>query len=181
MRVKLLDERGFDIAMFGLGFSYGKTSGFERVPLDCGPDLYNRARQLAGMNKGHNKFLRQIMLWIDCDAPLYWWKQFDQYKVATVTQSESTMHTLMKNEIHSTDFEGGLPTPTLVRLNELREAKDFNKLNKELPQSYLQRRIITMSYATMREIREQRTGHKLAEWDWFIDAVLNNVCFPEFL
>lgn len=181
MRVRIMEEHGAYAAVFGLGLSYGKTSGHDYPAKPDLTGLYDRAEQLSDMGKGHNKFMRQIILWIDCDAPLYWWKQFDQYKVAVCTQSESTMHTLMKNEIHSTDFEGGLPTATLMRLNHLRCTNDFNKLNKELPQSYLQRRIITLSYENMRNIVEQRRGHKLEEWDFFIDSIIPYVKHPEFL
>lgn len=181
MRVRLMEDRGFCSAIFGLGFSFGKTSGFQYPDGEAEGALYPIACKLAPKGDGHNKFLRQIILWIDCDAPLYWWKQFDQYKVATCTQSESTMHTLMKNEIHSWHFEGGLPTTTLFRLNDLRKQGNFDALNKELPQSYLQRRIITMSYETLRNICIQRRGHKLIEWDWFIDYMLSAVEHPEFL
>ena len=181
MRVRIMEEYGFAAAMFGLGFSYGRTSDFDYPENPLEETLYNRACKLASMGKGHNKFLRQIMLWIDCDAPLYWWKQFDQYKVATCTQSESTMHTLGKQQIQSWHFEKGLPTSTLFRLNSLKEAGDFDALNRELPQSFLQRRVITMSYETLRAIVEQRTGHKLVEWKYFIDHMLEFVAYPEFL
>lgn len=90
MEVLILEEAGYREALYGLGFSFGLTShedGYAEVIME-GPvrsRLEKRAHMLAGLGKGHDKFLRQIIMWVEVDAPLYWWKQFDQYKVATVT------------------------------------------------------------------------------------------------
>ena len=154
MEVRILREAGIDEALYGLGLSYGLTStqGMDSVMYlpDVRMRLLRRARALANMGDGHNKFLRQMQVWLDIKAPLYWWKQMDQYKVATCTQSESTMHTLMKNKLTDADFEGGLMQFMLVYLNAKIDDKDFDWVNRHLPQSFLQRRVLTCNYETVR-------------------------------
>lgn len=175
MEVKILREAGIDEALYGLGLSYGLTSvqGMDSVMYlpDIRMRLLRRARALAKMGDGHNKFLRQLQVWLDIKAPLYWWKQMDQYKVATVTQSESTMHTLMKRYLDRSDFEGHV-LPTLVAtLNGYIKEEDFDAVNRNLPQSFLQRRVLTCSYETIRNCLRQRAGHKLTEWGVFCEAM----------
>lgn len=190
MRVEVIRECGIREALFGIGLSYGKTSEISVDDLDhthkpdmakLHDELLSRATKLAGMGGGHDKFLRQICVWLDINAPLFWWKQFDTYKVGTVAQSESTMHTLMKYEINDCFFESPIPDATIARLNALREEKEFYTLNNELPQGYLQRRIVSCNYAVLRNIIQQRKGHKLPEWKQFIWSVVRGVGYPEFL
>lgn len=175
MEVKILREAGIDEALYGLGLSYGLTSvqGMDAVMYlpDIRMRLLRRARALAKMGDGHNKFLRQLQVWLDIKAPLYWWKQMDQYKVATVTQSESTMHTLMKRKLATEDFERGISVDFLFDLNSRIHDKDFDWVNRHLPQSFLQRRVHTCNYETIMNCLKQRKGHKLAEWQVFCDAM----------
>ena len=175
MEVKILREAGIDEALYGLGLSYGLTSaqGMDTVLYlrDVRNRLMKRAKALAKLGDGHNKFLRQMQIWIDIKAPLYWWKQMDQYKVATCTQSESTMHTLMKRRLTDADFEDGIMLFTLADLNARIDDADFDWVNRHLPQSFLQRRVLTCSYETVRNILRQRAGHKLKEWDVFCTAM----------
>lgn len=208
MQVKILSEHGYEEALFGLGLSHGLTSGMECDKRFCTsfPKEFLRmedvANKLAGKGNGHDKFLRQICVWLDITAPRYWWPEIDQYKVATVTQSESTMHTIHKKEFTLDDFEidksiyeftgpNGEECKYITpcrRLNVLREyynvtkdKKYWEEIIKTLPQSYLQRRILTCNYATLRNIIAQRTGHRLSEWAVFIDAVKSQVKHPELL
>ena len=187
MRVVVVDEYGFDAALFGLGLSHGVTSGksvihFENNILSSEyKKMEEVAIKLANKDGGHNKFLRQISVWLDITAPMYWWKEFDTYKVATTAQSESTMHTLLKNPITQECFEHPITEATIGRLEGLRLAKDFYKLVNELPQGWLQRRIVSCNYAVLRNIIEQRRGHKLPEWRVFIDSVIDGVDSPVFL
>lgn len=175
MEVKILREAGIDEALYGLGLSYGLTSaqGMDTVLYlrEVRDRLMRRAKALAKMGDGHNKFLRQLQVWLDIKAPLYWWKQMDQYKVATVTQSESTMHTLIKRELTQSDFEDGIETYFLADINYHIVIKDFKWVNKHLPQSFLQRRVHTCNYETIMNCLKQRTGHKLDEWGVFCKAM----------
>lgn len=211
MQVKILSEAGYNEALFGLGLSHGVTSNlyfewYNDLPYwlrkdgiddseeseDLGLKMENVAQRLAGKGMGHDKFLRQICVWLDITAPRYWWPEMDQYKVATVTQSESTMHTITKKEFTVKDFRFGYEKAYLQKvvdmLNELRniyiDTKDkaiWKMIIQLLPQSYLQRRILTCNYETLRNIIKQRTGHKLSEWAIFIDAIKSQAQHPELL
>jgi hypothetical protein len=187
MRVWLMKEFGYEEALFGLGLSYGKVSGYA-TPEDAQQhDEWSRLCELApelalyGAG-GHDKFLRQIGVILDITAPLYWWKQMDTYKVGTVAQSESTMHTLLKNPITKDCFESGkVPDFYINFLEDLRKHKDFSRLNACLPQSWLQRRIWTGNYAVLKNIILQRENHKLPEWKFFFDALFPALGHPELL
>ena len=184
MKVKILKEEGFDIALRGMAYSY-KDRAVD--PETWWPNQRERAVarsvKLAPMSGGHNKFIRQIGLWIDIEAPRCWWSEFDTYKVGTVAQSESTMHTLSKRAPLLKDFEEGTSLIAIDAFSRVWcEAKgDVTTLKLALPEGYLQRRIVTMNYENLRNIIAQRTGHRLKLWQVFIDQVLEQVEHPEFL
>ena len=189
MKVCVLGEHGYGKALFGIGLSYGLTSGkqcfpdlFDKldewdvnqeIPKDCQEEyvLFQRlekvAKKLALKGNAENKFLRQISVILDIEAPLYWWKEADTYKVGTTAQSESTMHTLIKTCITQDNFEKPIYEPTLKHLEELRQAGEFEQLVNELPSGWIQRRILTCNYAVLQNIYAQRNEHKLIEWLFF--------------
>lgn len=134
----------------------------------------------------HRKYLRQIFVSLDITAPLYWWKEFDTYKVGTVANSCSTMHKIQAKEFELDDFShehlSDLSTEYLLDtircLNENREAflswnesymmaqKDYWwQMIQLLPSSYNQRRTVTLTYENVFAILHQRAGHKLDEWN----------------
>ena len=184
MKVKILKEEGLEYALRGMAYSYKDRA--------IDPDAWwegQRARaavraiKLAPMSGGHNKFIRQIGLWIDIEAPRCWWSEFDTYKVGTVAQSESTMHTLSKRAPTEEDFEEGTPLLMIEAFQATwREAKgDVTTLQLALPEGYMQRRVVTMNYENLRNIIAQRTGHRLKLWQVFINQILEQVEHPEFL
>lgn len=183
MKVTVIEESSIYPALCGIGLSYGITSGKDFSAFSCHDKerLLGVAKKLAGKGCGHDKFLRQIHVVLDVDAPAYWWPECDQYKVATVTQSESKMHTLMRQPITQDRFEAPISPATLERLESLLQAGDFRALLNELPHGWLQRRILSCNYAVLRNIIQQRRAHKLREWEVFIDAVLCGVRWPELL
>ena len=134
-----------------------------------GPNDWVLVEKLAAKGPSHRKFMRQILLSVDITAPRYWWTQFDTYKVGVTACSESTMHTIMKREIRQSDFAAGIPPEILDALNLYRKSGLFELLVNALPQGYLQKRHVTMNYEVVRNIREQRKGHKLKEWQEFIE------------
>ena len=171
MKVQIIEVHGITAALHGLGLSHGITSGIAVGEADHIRPL-EVAKRLAGRCGGHDKFLRQIVAWLDVTAPAYFWPELDQYKVATVTQSESKMHTLLKNPITQECFEHPILPDVLEYLETTRKVRDFPRLLNDLPHGWLQRRILSCSAATLRNIVEQRRGHKLPEWGVFIDAVV---------
>ena len=121
----------------------------------------------------HRKFMRQIFVSVDITAPLYWWKEFDTYKVGTVANSTSTMHKLASKPITMDCFENGEMiysfTIAELEMNRLKylETKDKNEWKRlivNLPESWLQTRTVTMNYENVRTMIHQRTNHKLTEW-----------------
>lgn len=132
----------------------------------------------------HRKYLRQIFVSMDIVAPLYWWKEYDTYKVGTVANSCSTMHKIAAKEFTVDDFSYehlfSLGTLRMVidDLNDNR-AMYLSTKNKDywwqmiqlLPSSYNQRRTVTMNYENVFTIIKQRTGHKLTEWNEFIEIL----------
>lgn len=138
----------------------------------------------------HRKFMRQIFVSMDITAPLYWWKEFDTYKVGTVEDSCSTMHKIHDKEFVPEDFshehlsEEGIATLDTIMdfLNENRYYFNAEK-NKDywwemiqiLPSSYNQRRTVTFNYENAASMINQRKNHKLDEWQEFCDILLNEL------
>ena len=143
------------------------------------------ARRLARAGSDHRKFIRQIFVSVDFEAPLYWWKEYDTYKVATVANSTSTMHKIAAKPFTLDDFshehmnDAALASlrATIDVLEELRqnylESKDkqvWYSMIQLLPTSYHQLRTCTFNYETLVNIYHARKNHKLKEWhdacDW---------------
>ena len=138
------------------------------------------AMRLARAGSDHRKFLRQIFVSVDITAPLYWWKEFDTYKVGTVANSCSTMHKIHAKAFERDDFshdkldEGGLAAlDALISYLEYERIKFCDdKNNKQawlnmiqlLPTSYNQMRTVTLNYENLINIYYARRTHKLDEW-----------------
>ena len=137
------------------------------------------AKKLINAGSEHRKFLRQIYVSVDITAPLYWWKEFDTYKIGTVANSCSTMHKIHEKEFTLNDFSCEHLSPpaisnlksTIKCMNDYREEflKDSEKHNwwqiiQLLPSSYNQTRTVTMTYENIYTMRQQRKNHKLDEW-----------------
>ena len=186
MKVKVIEESGYAAALHGIGLSYGLTSGkmigdllgTDRSLLDR---LAGISKKLAHKGNAENKFLRQISVWIDVQASIYWYKQLDQYRIGCTTQSESTMHTLMREEITQGCFESPIFPDTIKHLEGLRQCGQFEALVNELPCGWLQRRILSCNYAVLQNIYNQRRHHKLKEWRIFCAEILSQVLHPEFI
>ena len=146
------------------------------------------ARKLCRAGSDHRKFVRQILVSVDVTAPLYWWKEFDTYKVATVANSTSTMHKIHAKPFELDDFStdrlsaGALDAfraymaymeETRLRYVEGRDKQDWYDLIQLLPSSYNQLRTVTMNYETLINIYYARRSHKLDEWHVFCDWILS--------
>ena len=185
MKMEIISVFGFHEALLGIGLSYGITSPYTFSEFYHSSGEYDKVRKIAmklsQKGGGEDKFLRQIVVYLDVNAPMYWWKQADTYKVGTVAQSESTMHTLMRYEITQNCFEHPIFPDTLKHLEGLRKDKQFKQLVNELPSGWLQRRILSMNYAVIKNILLQRYNHKLPEWRYFCDYLLNHLPWPKLL
>ena len=148
---------------------------------------------VRGDNHAHRKYLRQIFVSMDITAPLYWWKEFDTYKVGTVANSCSTMHKIAAKEFELDDFshehleEHNIEVlkEVISALNTERANYNFGKMKSQwwqmiqlLPSSYNQRRTITMNYENVVTMIKQRTNHKLDEWNEIV-SILRDLPYIE--
>lgn len=161
-------------------FRYGKHTNYHYS--DCiGENDLNLAQRMIKAGNPNDKFLRQISISTDITAPRFWWSEFDTYKIGTVADSESTMHTGAKELYTMDNFEvkddgnntyNTIDNYVLPVLNELVEkyqkTKDFNciiQIKQLLPESFLQKRAITMNYEVVRNMLRQRHNHRLSCWN----------------
>lgn len=169
---------------------------------DCDPDKYHFCvgendfklmQTLAAAGQDHGKFLRMITVTLDIAAPLYWWKEFDTYKVGTVANSCSTMHKIHAKEFDVNDFshehveeltgdDYNMSYDFLLRtvdiLNyyrkkflETNDKKYWWQLIQLLPSSFNQRRTVQLNYAVLKNIYHARKDHKLDEWHTLCDWI----------
>ena len=152
-----------------------------------GPADLEFGNRLCRAGSDHRKFIRQIFVSVDITAPLYWWKEFDTYKVGTVANSTSTMHKIHSKAFDREDFscdrldEGGLAMLDAViayleaerqKFNADREDRQsWHNMIQMLPSSYNQMRTVTMNYENLMNMYYARKSHKLAEWHVFCDWV----------
>ena len=145
------------------------------------------AKRLAHAGSDHRKFLRQIFVSVDLTAPLYWWKEFDTYKVGTVANSTSTMHKIHSKPFERSDFscdrldEKGLEAldaliayleAERIRFCENKEDRQpWHNMIQLLPSSYNQMRTVTMNYENLINMYYARKTHKLAEWHTYCDWI----------
>lgn len=182
MQVEKLDEAGYAPALLGLHYSFTEECHIEHwMKMFDFEKAQKKSEKLCKMDGGHNKFLEQIQVWLNIRAPLYWWKQFDTYRVGVSKSSKSTMHTIMKRPFKNSDFVINVSLDTIRYLEGLRREGKFAQVNSELSNGYLQTRVVNLNYKTLRNIINQRRGHKLGEWEYFINRVLELVNRPEFL
>ena len=143
--------------------------------------------RLCVAGSDHRKFIRQIFVSVDITAPLYWWKEFDTYKVGTVANSCSTMHKIHSKPIERDDFsydrldEGGIRAlDAIVEYLEAQRQKfcadkndrqSWHNIIQLLPSSYNQMRTVTLNYETLINIYYARKTHKLAEWHTLCDWI----------
>ncbi len=171
MRVLVLEEHGHDSALLGLSLSHRQDPA--KMPVV--------ARRLALLGDGHNKFLESIVVWLDIAAPRYFWQEFDTYRIGVTRQSESTMHTMTQRPLAQADFAHPVPDAHLAHLNRLIAEGRWEETKWQLPESFLQRRIVSASYLALQRVVRQRASHRLPEWRAFIDALLASVEHPEYL
>lgn len=193
MKINNIDVFGFEAAIRGMRNplnSWSKSDSQFTNDVILGENDITLAKKLINAGPEHRKFVRYITVQFDLSAPLFFWKEFDTYKIGTVANSTSTMHTLIKTPITRELFEVSEENLNLqlidpvrlgVRIDEflsdleqLRqlylETKDkryWKELIRWLPESFIQTRTISLNYETLYNIYKQRKDHKLTEWHEF--------------
>lgn len=196
IKIEYTDVHGFSAAIRGMrnpleswDKSDSQTDDFGC--LNIGENDAALMMKLVHAGSDHAKFMRMINVTCDITAPMYWWKEFDTYKVGTVRNSCSTMHTIHKREFTLDDFSfekcvgfGEIMTATMNKviftLNIARKQYLDNKdecaaiakyfwwdMVQLLPSSYNQRATVQMNYAVLRNVYHARKNHKLDEWKTF--------------
>ena len=163
--------------------------------MSIGENDMRLARKLIKGGSVHSKFLRYITVTMDLTAPFDFWKQYDTYKVATVANSCSTMHTITKYKLTLDNFSLAGLRPKDIRqlkknikyLNSVINDDDLTDLEKTricsklLPEGFEQKRTIEINYATLEGMYKWRKNHKLLEWKWFCSQIIENLpYFKEF-
>ena len=167
--------------------SWAKSDSFygENGEFVIGESDLSLAHRLAVSGSDHRKYLRQVFVSVDITAPIYWWKEFDTYKVGTTANSTSTMHRIHSKEFSRDDFstdhmtEGALVAldnmisfleESRVRFTETKDKKYWYDIIQLLPSSYNQMRTVTLNYENLINMYYARRSHKLDEWhilcDW---------------
>lgn len=151
-----------------------------------GPNDKQLMMALRNAGTDHRKFMRMITVYLDITAPLYWWKEFDTYKIGTVANSCSTMHKITDKEFTLDDFSHehlGFQSVRVLKdtikvMNDFREEfiKDHEKENwwqliQLLPSSYNQKRTVMLNYEVLANIYKSRRHHKLDEWHILCDRI----------
>ena len=192
LKVERISVMNFENAMRGARNplnSWAKSDSYydEQGNYVLGENDLSLATRLCSAGSDHRKFIRQIMVSMDITAPLYWWKEFDTYKVGTVANSTSTMHKIHAKAFDLSDFSADHMTPAslaefekfiayieTVRQQYL-ETKDkahWYDMIQLLPSSYNQMRTVTLNYEVLASIYYARRTHKLDEWHTLCDAIL---------
>ena len=179
--------------------SWGKSDSYydEDGKFILGPVDVDFGHRLAVSGSDHRKFLRQVFVSVDITAPLYWWKEFDTYKVGTVANSCSTMHKIHAKAFDRDDFshdrldEGGLAlldatiayleTERQKFLADKEDRQPWHNMIQMLPSSYNQMRTVTLNYENLINIYYARRNHKLAEWHTLCDWILTLPCAAEWI
>ena len=160
---------------------YGENGEFVIGEIDL-----SLAHRLAVSGSDHRKYLRQVFVSVDITAPIYWWKEFDTYKVGTTANSTSTMHRIHSKEFSRDDFstdhmtEGALGAldniisfleESRIKFTETKDKKYWYDIIQLLPSSYNQMRTVTLNYENLINMYYARRSHKLDEWHTFCDWI----------
>lgn len=193
IRIDNLEIYGIDAAMRGMRNPMNSWHKNDTKNNWIGKNDMQLLLQLTKAGPDHRKVLRQMMISCDITAPLYWWKEFDTYKVGVTTNSTSTMHKLCSREltVHDFSFEDMHDNEFIVNVvldnlnTRIRDYKADMKQNKSLwrtiiqllPCAYNQTRTVTMNYENVMNIYRQRRHHKLSEWQEFCAYMYDNLVY----
>ena len=199
IKIENIDVYGFEGAIRGarnpMNSWHLMDSCYNNGEFEIGEKDYDLLRRLTIAGSEHRKWNRMITVTMDITAPLYWWKEYDTYKVATVANSCSTMHKIQAKEFTLDDFSHehleGYPkwllSEVILELNK--NIADFSKTKDKdywwqmiqlLPSSYKQKRTVRLNYETLGAMYKQRTHHKLDDWREFC-SMIEGLPYSEFI
>ena len=197
IKIENVDVYGFEAAIRGVRNPKNSwhlmDSCYNNGEFEIGENDYDLLRRLTIAGPEHRKWNRMVTVTMDITAPLYWWKEYDTYKVGTVANSCSTMHKIQAKKFEMSDFSVEHLRSLRVMhevIDELNFYRDkFNKDKKKedwwemiqlLPSSYNQKRTVHLNYEVLGTIYHQRRHHKLDEWHVFCDTI-KTLPYSEFI
>lgn len=180
--VTIKGEAFYEFALEGLALN--KNQPIEK--------MHKVAYRLSPHDDAHNKFLESIQVAMLVTFPRHIWQQIDTYRQpldgdggfqpsGITKQSESTMHTVLSQALTQDSFDEPIRTINLTYLNYLIEQRQFKKLKNEMPEGFLQTRMICTNYKALRTIMLQRHNHKMSHWRQFCIEVVTQLKYKEFL
>ena len=208
MEFVTIDVQGFEGALQGMRNplkSYNKADSFwaDDSTFIIGPNDYKLAKGLWKGGAEHRKWMRQVIVWVEITAPRYWWREFDTYKIGTSANSESTMHTILKEDFNRNEFEwpkfNGSDWDIEAAFNDyidvIKTVRDrANEVaisqNKEyyqqilkamLPESFLQKRTVCLNYEVLATMYHQRKNHRLPQWSRDFVSWIKTLPYNEFI
>ena len=199
IKIENIDVYGWEAAIRGarnpMNSWHLMDSCYNNGEFEIGEKDYDLLRRLTIAGPEHRKWNRMVTVTMDITAPLYWWKEYDTYKVATVANSCSTMHKIQSKEFTLDYFscerlnQSSIHTLKLVieQLNIARDAFNYGKdknwwwqMIQLLPRSYNQKRTVHLNYETLGAMYRQRKYHKLDEWRYFC-SMIEGLPYSEFI
>lgn len=197
IRIDNLQVYGFESAILGARNPMNSWDRSDTTGYNIGYNDLKLIENLIKAGADHRKFLRQIMISFNVTAPLYWYKEMDQYKVGVTSNSTSTMHKLCSRPltVHDFSFEDMHEQEWIVGVlldnlnSRIRDYKADMKQNKSLwrtiiqllPCAYNQTRTYTMNYEVILNIYKQRKNHKLSEWRDYCQYMRDNVPYLDMM
>ncbi len=185
MKIRIIRTAGIKEAIFGMSLAHKDRRDINWILnseskredtvsnqiCSITPKNVKTAMELASMDGGHNKFLESIQCWILIEAPRHWWQEFDTYRIGISKQSTSTMHTLSKRMVDYDDFNMNISSEMLNELNKYLPNKSLWDAKNNLPESFLQVRMVNLNYKCLRNIMIQRKNHKHPGWIQFVKYI----------
>ena len=175
MKVKVLEEHGYESASYGFSLSYNTSTKRAKEVMN----------KLAFKGGGENKFLESIYIWTSVDTARTIWQEADTYRIST-KQSESSMHTINKRLLTMDDFEYELPEGMLEIVNReltklMNKEIPIEKFKNCLPEGFLQEREWCFNYKTLQNMYNQRKNHRMPQWREFFEQLIPQLEHPEFI
>ena len=199
IKIENIDVYGWEAAIRG---ARNPMNSWDRMDtcynngeFEIGENDYDLLRRLTIAGPEHRKWNRMVTVTMDITAPLYWWKEYDTYKVGTVANSCSTMHKIQAKEFEMSDFSVEHMTEDTklimnvviaelnlnrISFNKTKDKKYWWNMIQLLPTSYNQKRTVHLNYEVLGTIYHQRRHHKLDEWHVFCDTI-KTLPYSEFI
>ena len=197
IKIENIDVYGFETAIRGARNPKNSwhlmDSGYNNGEFEIGENDYKLLKNLTIAGPEHRKWNRMVAVTMDITAPLYWWKEYDTYKVGTVANSCSTMHKIQAKKFEMSDFSVEHLRSLRVmhevidelnfyrdRFNKTKDKADWWEMIQLLPTSYNQKRTVHLNYEVLGTIYHQRRHHKLDEWVEFCNTI-KTLPYSEFI